>query len=312
MAVSVRVRRVANPRGRRRRKLPAGVGRTKSGRFVRLRRSRPKRRAKTRRTRRVRRNPVVRRRVAVRRRTQNTRRGVVRRNSTTRQRARNTRVRRKTRKTNPVLVELGMINPNRRRSRTVARKANRRRSRRRVSRRRRNPVAVVTSRRRSVANRGGGRRRRVYSRRRRNPMGVSPQDMVVQGVGGLVGVALTKFLPTLIPANLMSTIQGVGTPAIMSVAITAAGAFAAGFIGNKINPAWGRAILLGGLMQTASVALGAFAPSNIAGQLALNGVGDIIPTNAFPVPNNQMRPFMLAAPAGVSGVGAGMRRYRGR
>jgi hypothetical protein len=118
--------------------------------------------------------------------------------------------------------------------------------------------------------------------------------------GGLVGVAATKYLPTLLPTSITA---GLGGGAIMSVLMTGAGAFVAGWLAGKVNSEFGQAVLFGGLMQTGSAALNAFAPPSIAGRLALSGVGDIVPTGPFTVPNNQFKTLAMPAPinAGMSG-----------
>jgi hypothetical protein len=118
--------------------------------------------------------------------------------------------------------------------------------------------------------------------------------------GGLVGVAATKYLPTLLPTSITA---GLGGGAIMSVLMTGAGAFVAGWLAGKVSSEFGQAVLFGGLMQTGSAALNAFAPPSIAGRLALSGVGDIVPTGPFTVPNNQFKTLAMPAPinAGVSG-----------
>jgi hypothetical protein len=183
--------------------------------------------------------------------------------------------------------------------------------RRRVNRRRRNPMAVTHRRRRYTRRRRSSnpsrRTRRVN--RRRNPMGMSSGDMMVKLVGGIAGMAITKFLPTLVPASIT------GANSFMGVIVTAAGAFAAGMLTEKMaGNRWGQAVLVGGLIQTGSTALNTLAPS-LASSLGVSGLGDIIPTQPFPVPNNQLRPVLVAAPApgsgGMSGMGAGIkRRYR--
>jgi len=129
--------------------------------------------------------------------------------------------------------------------------------------------------------------------------------------GGLVGVAATKYLPTLLPTSITS---GLGGGPIMSVVITGAGAFAASWIARMLLGKTGAggefadAILFGGLMQTGSAALNAFAPPSIAGKLALSGVGDIVP-GWYSVPQN---PVTSRAPipitAGQSGMG-NLRRF---
>jgi hypothetical protein len=339
MAFATRVTRIANPRGgkarrtyrrtranaspkapvkRRRRhnrtKARAKVYRTKAGRFTR-------RKPNTGR-------PRTRRTKAVRRRAANT----TRRNRTYRRRAK---------RSNPVLLEFGALNPFRggttkRRKKSVARKRKYRRSsnpsrrakarrvyhRRRSTnrrsnyrRRRRNPVAVmpVRRRRRSYRRSRSRNRRRMNSHRRRrhNPslFGKSGmKDMLLMIGGGLVGVAATKYLPTLIPTSMLTSL---GSSSLVSVAITGAGAFVAGWLAGKISKEFGEAVLFGGLMQTGSALLNAFAPASVSGALALSGVGDIVPTGMFPVPNNQFRSYVPPAPPSAANGSKGVGAFRG-
>jgi hypothetical protein len=124
--------------------------------------------------------------------------------------------------------------------------------------------------------------------------------------GGLVGVAATKYLPTLLPSSITA---GLGGGPIMSVLITGAGAFAAGWLARKfVGGSFGDAVLFGGLMQAGSAALNAFAPPALAGRLALNGVGDIVP-GWYPVPQNPITSRqMVMPPAGGTGMG-NLRRF---
>jgi len=129
--------------------------------------------------------------------------------------------------------------------------------------------------------------------------------------GGLIGVAATKFLPTLLPA---STLTGLGS--FGGVLLTGAGAFVASWIFKKFMPSMADAVLFGGLMQTASVLLTAFAPASLAQRLALSGMGDIIPGN-FVVPQNPIvpgtSPMMIGAGSPASrGVGAFTGAFGGR
>ena len=125
--------------------------------------------------------------------------------------------------------------------------------------------------------------------------------------GVLVGVAATKYLPTLIPASLTSSL---GTGSFVSVLVTGAGAFAAGFLARKVSPgAFADAVLLGGLAQTASAALNAFAPPTWAGRLALSGVGDIIP-GSYVVPQNPIKSAVIPMPS--TGMGAFRGAFGGR
>lgn len=211
-------------------------------------------------------------------------------------------------------------NPRRRRHANAVRRVRRvrrvsavRRRRRRVS----NPVAVVRyRRRRRASNRVTHRRRRRMSngRRRSNPslFGRSGgKDLLMMTGGILVGVAATKYLPTIIPSSLTSSL---GTSPIMGVVITGAGAFAAGWIAKKVGMSedFASAVLLGGLAQAASKLLNVIAPPQLSQALALSGMGDIMPGN-FVVPQNPMRlPMIAAAPAGAGGgMGAFRRAFGG-
>lgn len=226
---------------------------------------------------------------------------------------------RRVRRSNPVLIELGAINPRRnsvaktrkrrktrnprrRRAITVARVSRRRRS---VRRRRRNPMVTTTVRRRT----------RVYNRRRRYARRRNPalnRSLLEKGGGILVGVAATKFLPTLLPANITGLTGGLG--GFGPVLITGAGAIAAGWLAERFMPrsAFADGVLSGGIALTLSSLLNMLAPQ-LAGSLALRGMGDIVPTGPFPVPNNQFRmPMALPAPAANGGgMGAFRPAFRG-
>src|SRR5271168_971001 len=225
MATITKVRRVANPRRRFR------ALRNKKGRFVKLsratkKRTNTKRRANTKRR-------VVRRRVnpvLIELSALNPRKRRTRKSMATKRKYRRTR---RARATNP------------RRRRRVTNAAPRRR-RRRVTvapvrrRRRSNPMAVAPVRRRrrytrrrrvNAGHRGVRhyRRRRMNGRSRRNPMfGKSgAKDYAVMIGGGLVGVAAAKYIPTLIPSSITSSL---GTSPIMAIVVAGAGAFAAGYL----------------------------------------------------------------------------------
>jgi hypothetical protein len=117
------------------------------------------------------------------------------------------------------------------------------------------------------------------------------KDSVMLIGGGIVGVAATKFLPTLLPA---STLAGVASSSIGKTAISAAAAFASGYLATRfVSQRFGQGVYFGGFMQTASVALNAFVPT-LYSKLNL-GMGDFVP-GQFAVPQNPMRP-QLAAPA---------------
>ena len=135
-------------------------------------------------------------------------------------------------------------------------------------------------------------------------MGYSSGKSMLQEVGGvLVGVSATKFLPTLIPASVRAQM---GSSGLMNIVITGAGAFAAGWLAKKFGgETFGKAVLLGGLAQTGSVALTTFAPPSISAQLALSGVGDIIP-GWYPIPQNPVtsRAPVAVMPSGNGGMGS--------
>ncbi len=322
MAVIRKVTRVSNPRRKYKR---SKAVRSASGRFVKTR-TRNKRHSRKRNTSRKAKAPVIRRYNVKALKNELKRRGV-KLSSGGRKRAR-THKRHSRRKQNPVLIELGsMVNPKRRKNvaktrkrrtrktrnprRHAVAKVTRRRRRRVVRRRRRvsNPVARVHRRRRVVRH----RRRRAVNRRRhssrhRNPaiFGMSGgKDLLMMVGGGLVGVAATKYLPTLLPSSITS---GLGGGVMMSVLITGAGAFAAGWLAKRfVGGKFGDAVLFGGLMQAGSALLNAVAPPAIASKLALSGVGDIVP-GWYSVPQN---PVTSRAPIPIaSGNGMGnLRRF---
>ena len=192
----------------------------------------------------------------------------------------------------PFLITLGAVNP-RRKSMAKRRKKSRARTRRRrtavpmmMNRRRRR---VANSRRRRVAN----PRRRSYSRRRRNPEAFglkATSGKFVQAVmGGLIGVAATKFIPTLIPMGL------VGSNNLMRFVVSVGSAFVAGMVASKVaSGPISDGVLFGGLMQAASVGMNTFLPAGPARALALNGMGEFVGSR-FVVPQNPIA--QIPAPA---------------
>ena len=141
--------------------------------------------------------------------------------------------------------------------------------------------------------------------------------MLVMVGGGLIGVAATKFLPTLIPASMISSL---GSSPLVAIGITIAGAFAAGYLAKRfLGEPFGDAVLFGGLMQAGSVALTQFAPASLSSQLALSGLGDIVP-GWFAVPQNSVTnraPMPVVANGsggskGVSGFAPGGFGFRRR
>lgn len=109
------------------------------------------------------------------------------------------------------------------------------------------------------------------------------------GVGILGGVALTKFLPTLVPATMQ--IGGQFGRVIFSAVATAAAGFAASKLGLPAPLVTG--VYAGGAAQTISVALNTFLPS-FASNIVPAGFGYLQP-GSFVVPQNPLR--ALPAPA---------------
>jgi hypothetical protein len=240
------------------------------------------------------------------------------------------------RSSNPVLIELGAINPFGRRKKRVART---RRKNRVYRRRRHNPRAAAPRRRRrytahrthrrrrhmTMANPVHHRRRRYhrrhsnpYHRRRRNMRHYrrhrnpalfghrSGKDLLIMTGGVLVGVAATKYIPTILPSSITSL--GGGSQ-WMGVLITGAGAFAAGWAARKFGgEVFGDAVMLGGLAQVGSQILTIIAPPSLTNALALSGMGDIL-AGSFVVPQNPIKagmpmPSLPVAKTPPSGVGA--------
>ncbi len=233
----------------------------------------------------------------------------------TKVKARRTVKHRRATRSNPVLLEFGMLNPRRKGRKSVARKRKTRRSsnprrhavarvhhRRRSTHRRRNPMAVNHHRRRHNTV-------RHHSRRRRNPMGFATKGLVEQTVGVLLGVSAVRVLPAMVPASITSMIPASPfTGALINAAIT----FAAYTAASKFAPAdVARGVALGGsaiVLSQLWTAMGLPAPPGFG----LSGVGDIVPTMGFAVPDRSMRQQVLAMPAaGVGVYGRGNYRRAG-
>lgn len=331
MAVIQRVRRVANPK--RIRYSSKRVVRNAKGRFVKKASAHRRRRA-TANPKRRRSTPVI-KRYSVKVLKKELRRRGVKSNpaGTHKRRKRYTRTRAKSaarRRSNPILIELGAINPRRSKSMAAHRKHRRRR--------RTNPVRAAVRRRRRTAAVAAPRRRRRYTRRASNPVthhtrhrrrrsvGVARRrnsrrrfsirrnptlfgmsggkDLLAMTGGVLVGVAATKYLPTILPASITSL--GGGSP-FVGVLITGAAAFAAGYAARRFGGnAFGDAVLLGGLAQAASQLLTIVAPPSLTNALALSGMGDIM-AGSFVVPQNPIKagmPMQVAVMPSKTGVGA--------
>ena len=180
----------------------------------------------------------------------------------------------------------------------------RRRNTRVVARRKtsRNPFAMrartANPRRRSHRRRNGRvvARRRNGLRRRRNPSvfgaNIPSSSMVKLLLGGLIGVTATKMLTAMIPANMLSN-------NFVKVLASGAVAVVAGNLAKAVpsmGPGFSDAVMFGGLMQAASVALNTFLPS-VGQRIALagrRGVGDMVDAR-FSLPENPITNGLLAA-----------------
>ena len=139
-----------------------------------------------------------------------------------------------------------------------------------------------------------------------NPFGTSTKDLVTMAGGILVGVAATKYLPSLLPSSILPA----GSSPWTGILITGASAFAAGYLAHRfIGGSFASGIMAGGVALTISQILNVIAPPALASQLALSGVGDITP-GYFVVPQNSVtnRAPVVAMP---SGKGNGMGAFRG-
>jgi hypothetical protein len=235
-------------------------------------------------------------------------------------RRRNTR--RHRRRTNPaLLVTLGpTVNPRKRRKNVAkTRRRNRRRNsvahhhtrrrrrvratanpvRRRYNRRRRNAVHHRRRRRNPTRVMYVTRRSNRRRRNRRNPSILGVNIASKSGIeligGGLLGVAATKFLPTVLPSSVFSTL---GSSTLATTAVSGISAFIAGWVASRFNPNLGAGVYFGGFMQTASVALNGFLPSIYSAiGSPLSGLGNFAP-GRFAVPQNPLRG--LPAASGVA------------
>jgi len=231
----------------------------------------------------------------------------------------------------PVILTVGALNPRRKRRNKPVAATRKNRRRRRVNstprrmnkRRRRNPAAKRANRRRRrnatrivvVSPKANRRRRRnsyrrnarrVNHRRRRNPINTELFGAPLFGKnslelvgGGLLGVVAAKFIPTLLPASMAG---GITSSNIGKTVITGIAAVVGGWAGSKVSPQFGQGMLFGGMMQTLSVALNAFLPS-VYSQLNPS-LGDLM-NGSFTVPQNPLRlPPPPPPPAALPPAGA--------
>lgn len=189
---------------------------------------------------------------------------------------------------------------------------------RRVKRRRVNSAPKRRTRRKSnprvVVRYRKSRNRRRTSRTKRNPdifgARLGSKDSLKMIGGGIAGVAAAKFLPTLLPANML---VGVASSNLGKTAISLGAALVAGFAASKLDTRFGQGVYFGGIMQAASVGLNAFLPSLYRTlNIGMAGVGDFVP-GQFAVPQNPVRgqisaPSHAVAPSGSRVTMSGLAR----
>lgn len=196
--------------------------------------------------------------------------------------------RKKTTRRNPALVvTLGAVNPTGRKTKTMAQTRKRRRGRRRTNPSSRT-AAVVYRYKRSGSRRRNPSMPAVFGTR------VLSKGAGILVLGGLTGVAAAKLIPGWIPLGTY------GSSVLIRTLVTGVSAVVAGQVAGRFVPGgFGDAVLFGGLMQTASMALNALMPGfKIAGvPVALSGMGELMPAS-FPVPQNPLKlPPPPTAPA---------------
>jgi len=149
---------------------------------------------------------------------------------------------------------------------------------------------------------------RRHHRRRRNPSMMS-KTYIEQIGGALLGFGVVRALPAMIPASITGLIPPTSfTPAIVSGVATMVAGWAAHKFGGP-NIAAG-VMIAGGALTASQVLTALGAPSQI-GQFnfGVSGMGDIVNTQGFVVPDRSMRAVVPIAPAG-SGVGSYRRMAR--
>ena len=212
---------------------------------------------------------------------------------------------------NPALVvTLGSVANPKRRNTVAHTKTNRRRRRANVRHHHRRRNGTFMSRRRNTTHRTN-RRRRTYAthhhrvrrngpkiivmkpnrryNRRRNPIstelfgqplfGRNSIEIISGAFGGLI---LAKFIPTLFPTSITG---GIASSSIGRVVISGISAVVGAWAVSKINAPAGQGALLGGMVQTLSIALNAFLPSAYASVSQYSTLGDLTP-GSYPLPQN--------------------------
>lgn len=154
-----------------------------------------------------------------------------------------------------------------------------------------------------------------YNRRhhRRNPMstelfgqplfGRNSLEVILGAFGGLI---LAKFIPTVFPTSITG---GIASSSIGRVVISGIAAVVGAWAVSKVSGPAGQGALLGGMVQTLSIALNAFLPSAYTSVSQYATLGDLTP-GSYPVPQNpilagRVPVAMLPAPSPSSAMQSG-------
>jgi hypothetical protein len=202
------------------------------------------------------------------------------------------------------LITLGLVNPETKGKKTVAKRRRHSSKRASATAKHRNP------RRRRHARKNGTRiyvvkrnsRRRSGGRRNPEVFGLRGSAAGKAIIAGLVGVYATKTVGPMI-ANVVPSVSG--SP-IISALISAAVAYGGGLVLQRWDKTAAEGFMFGGLMQAGSQALSLVVPSN---PLSLNGLGDFTPAR-FAIPQNPILAGQQALPpiaaSSLNGMGAAL------
>lgn len=216
---------------------------------------------------------------------------------------------------NPALVvTLGALNPQRRTPTMAATKRRRRKNTSGARRRRRIISRVSAAAPYKSRHRNPSYRRQAVRFRRRNPVMFGSKPFSGAGaqmvLGGLLGVAGTKFVARMIPAGL-SGFAGTFGPVINN----AVGALVIGWVAGKAAKGpFGDAVLFGGMMQVGSTLINTLVPNlrlaDIPIALSGRGMGEFVP-GGFVVPQNPVKGLPAPPPANARVNMSGLQRAFG-
>lgn len=124
---------------------------------------------------------------------------------------------------------------------------------------------------------------RSRRRHRRNPRGITAATRqwaqgvtVTDAVAAAAGLAAASLIPSMVIKTMTTTTQK-----ILRIAVSAATAMAAGYVGKMVNASVGKAAIIGGFAGTAAMALQSFTSYKLTG--APLGLPPGRMSNAIPV-----------------------------